>query len=445
MGRVSARTATRLAWSLWAACVVLITLALLLDFATPESFLFRRGERPDPALAVLMGLLSLAYPTVGALIASRLPTNPIGWLFCGAGLLYEMQRFCIAYADYTLIERLEWPGGESVAWFSTWVGLAGPVLAGVLLMLMFPNGRLPSRRWLTVAWVAVFGAALTALGDAFTPGMLRTHSFVGNPFGVLGVIGGRFPAFQVFSASIVLGTTLLLMSALAALFSLILRLHRGRGDERQQLKWFLFAAVPATVCVSVALIDVVLHHLNTYFLLFENSPDYAGPWSWEFVIFVNYLGVYSALAVPVFTYIAILRYRLYDVDLLINRTLVYGSLSACVVGIYVLAVVALGALFQAQGNFAISLLATGLVAMLFQPLRSRLQRGVNRLIYGERDDPYAVISRLGRRLEATAHPRERAAHDRRDDRRGSEATLRGHPPQRRRGVQDRRGLRVTQR
>ena len=117
-----------------------------------------------------------------------------------------------------------------------------------------------------------------------------------------------------------------------------------------------------------------------------------------------YVAVFALLFVPVFTYIAILRYRLYDIDVVINRTLVYGALSACVVGIYVLAVVALGALFQAQGNLAVSLLATGLVAVLFQPLRSRLQRGVNRLMYGERDDPYAVISRLGRRLEATLAP-----------------------------------------
>jgi signal transduction histidine kinase len=384
--------------------VVLITLALLLDFATPGSILFRTGERPDPVLAVLMGLLSLAYPTVGALIASRLPTNPIGWIFCGAGLLYETQRFCISYADYALLRSSTLPWGESVAWFSTWVGLAGPVLAGVFLMLLFPNGRLPSRRWRTVAWVAVFGAALAALGDAFTPGLLRTHSFVENPFGGVGVIGGRFPAYQVFSASILLGMTLLLMSTLAALFSLILRLHRAQGDERQQLKWFLYAAVPATVCVSVALVDVVLHHLNTYFLLFKNSPNYTGPWSWEFLIFISYLGVYAALAVPVFTYIAILRYRLYDVDLLINRTLAYGSLTACVVGIYVLAVGGLGALLQARGGLLVSLLAAGLVAVLFAPLRDRLQRGVNRLMYGERDDPYGVLSGLGQRLESTLAP-----------------------------------------
>ena len=174
--------------------------------------------------------------------------------------------------------------------------------------------------------------------------------------------------------------------------------------QRQQLKWFLFAAVPATACVSVALVDVVLHHLNSYFLLFENSPYWTGIWSWQFLVFVSYLGVYSALAVPVFTCVAILRYRLYDIDIIINRTLVYGTLTACIVGIYVLAVGGLGVLFEARGNLAVSLLATGVVAVLFQPLRGRLQRAVNRLMYGERDDPYAVISRLGKRLEATLAP-----------------------------------------
>src|SRR4028118_2030681 len=119
---------------------------------------------------------------------------------------------------------------------------------------------------------------------------------------------------------------------------------------------------------------------------------------------ILYVAVFALLVVPVFTYIAIVRHHLYDIDVVINRTLVYGALTSCVVGIYVLAIVALGALFQAQGNLGVSLLATGLVALLFQPLRGRLQRGVNRLMYGERDDPYAVTSRLGRRLEATITP-----------------------------------------
>jgi signal transduction histidine kinase len=119
---------------------------------------------------------------------------------------------------------------------------------------------------------------------------------------------------------------------------------------------------------------------------------------------VLYAAVFSLLFVPVFTYIAILRHRLYDIDVVINRTLVYGALTACVVAIYVLVVGGVGAIFQARGNLGVSLLATGTVALLFQPLRSRLQRGVNRLMYGERDDPHAVVSRLGRRLEATLAP-----------------------------------------
>jgi signal transduction histidine kinase len=153
--------------------------------------------------------------------------------------------------------------------------------------------------------------------------------------------------------------------------------------------------VPTSLCFSFVLLTYVIFDFT--YLVFGTPLAPFG--ENEDVIF--YVGLFGLLFVPVFTYIAILRYHLYDIDLLINRTLVYGSLSACVAGIYVLAVVALGALFQAQGNLAISLLATGVVAVLFQPLRSRLQRSVNRLMYGERDDPYAVISRLGRRLETT--------------------------------------------
>jgi signal transduction histidine kinase len=378
--------------------VVLIALALLLDFLTDDVPL-----PPDARLSlgftVPIGVLSLAFPTVGALIASRLPTNPIGWIFCGVGLLYAMQRFALVYADYALVENFALPGGEYVAWFSSWVVLAALTLA-VFLMLLFPDGRLLSRRWRIVAWAAIFGAALSALGIAFMPGqLLLNHNYVENPFGVVGVIGG-FTTYEFFTVSIVLGETLLLTSNLAALFSLILRLRRARGDERQQLKWFLYAAVPATVCLSLIISHLIVYYFATNFLF--QTVNWLP--SWPVVNAVNYVGVFALLIVPAFTYIAILRHRLYDIDVVVNRTLVYGALTACIVGIYVLAVGALGALFQARGNLAVSLLATGLVAVLFQPLRSRLQRGVNRLMYGERDDPYAVISRLGRRLEAAIAP-----------------------------------------
>jgi signal transduction histidine kinase len=132
--------------------------------------------------------------------------------------------------------------------------------------------------------------------------------------------------------------------------------------------------------------------------LFEEDSKYA--------LFdaTSYVPAFALLVLAVFTCVAILRYKLYDIDVLINRTLVFGALSACVVGIYVLAVVGFGALFHARGNLGVSLIATGVVAVLFQPLRGRLQRGINRLMYGERDDPHAVTSRLGRRLEATLAP-----------------------------------------
>ena len=398
--RISIRTATRLAWSLWAVCVVLIALALLLDFVTNEEVVpFKPGERLGPGLAVLTGVLSVAYPAVGALIASRLPSNLIGWIFCGVGLLHAVRRFTEAYADHALLENFALPWGKYVAWSSTVVDPVAHLLGGVLLMLLFPDGWLPSRRWRIVAWTAAFGAASTALGLAFMPGQLFTHFYAENPFGVVGVIGGGFTTYDLLPALALVGMTLLLTSSIAALFSLIVRLRRARGDERQQLKWFLYAAVPGTVCLNVLLLGTMLY-INALYVL--QDSEYIPPWS----AFTGprYVALFALLVLPVCTYIAILRYHLYDIDVLINRTLVYGALSTCVVGIYVLAVGGLGALFQARGNLAVSLLATGLVAILFQPLRSRLQRGVNRLMYGERDDPYAVISRLGRRLEATLAP-----------------------------------------
>src|SRR5215208_3164652 len=391
--RIRARTATRLAWSLWVVCVALISLALLLQFITHDIMLNWPQERLGPGLAVLTGVLSLTFPTVGALIVARLPTNPVGWIFSTVGLLYALRRFTLAYADYALTANFTMPWGEYVAWISTWVGFAGPILAGVILMLVFPDGRLPSRRWRIVMWTAVLGAALRVLADAFTPGPLRTHLYVENPFGVSAAIGGGFTTYDLFAASTVLGTTLLLLSSIAALVSLIVRLRRTRGDERQQLKWFLFAAVPATVCLNLILFHSMV---DAYTMNFTSNEVWILPWvNFDYIL---YVAVFALLVVPVCTYIAILRYHLYAIDVVINRTLVYGALTACVVGVYVLAVGSLGTLFQ-RGNLVISLLATGLVAVLFQPLRSRLQRGVNRMMYGERDDPYAVISRLGRRME----------------------------------------------
>jgi hypothetical protein len=369
VGGMSRRTAAWLAWSLWVVCAVLIALALSLDFLTAYDPLLYQ-ETLGPGLAVLAGVLSLAYPAVGALIASRLPTNPIGWIFCGVGLLYAVRRLAEAYADYALLENFALPWGEYVAWFTTWIGFAWPVLAGVLLTLLFPRGRLPSRRWRIVAWTAILGAALTALGDAFTPGQLRTHPYVENPFGVVGVISGGLTTYEFFAASLVFGTMLLLASSFAALCSLIVRLRRGRGDERQQIKWFLYAAVPAIVSLSPALLDAMLLHFTSNFLLFNAAYNYNVIVSWDFLIYSTYGAVFAALVVPVFTYIAILKYRLYDIDVVINRTLVYGSLTAMLVVLYFGGIVVLQRVFvllTGQQSTLAVVASTLLIAALFSP------------------------------------------------------------------------------
>jgi len=408
---LNTRSAVRLAWSLWVACVALLALALLLDFLRTEDILSypwqtRRNDRSlYPGYAVLTGMVSLVYPTIGALIVSRLPKNPVGWIFCGVGLLYQLHHFALAYSNYGLAENLSLPWSEYAAWFSLWVEFAGLILVGVFLTLLFPDGRLLSRRWWIVAWAAVLGAALAALADGFYPGRLATHGYIENPLGVMGVVGHGLTTYGSLGASKILASALLLVSTLAALVSPLVRLLRASGDARQQLKWFLYAAVPAALGLAAFLIEVMISNytINSMFNMmgtFHTLPfdDYAVFYA------TSYVPAFALLILAVFTCVAILRYRLYDIDLLINRTLVYGALSACVVGIYVLAVVGLGVLFQARGNLGVSLIATGVVAVLFQPLRGRLQRGINRLMYGERDDPHAVTSRLGRRLEATLAP-----------------------------------------
>jgi signal transduction histidine kinase len=308
-------------------------------------------------------------------------------------LLYGIKRSTEAYSDYTVYGNPALPWGE-IGFFSSLLDFSGQALAGVFLMLLFPAGRLPSRRWRIVVWAALCGATLTALSETFTP-------YADNPFGVVGVIGGVLTTYELFAAFYCFGMALLLASTIAALLSLIIRLRRARANERQQLKWFLYAAAPAAIGLSASLLILIVDRFTTDFLLNTIHLFASTPMT---LAYVHYVSIFALLLLPICTYIAILRYRLYDIDRLINRTLVYGALTTCIIGIYVLAVGGLGALFQAQGNLGVSLLVTGLVALLFQPLRGRLQRDVNRLMYGERDDPYAVTSRLGRRLEATITP-----------------------------------------
>ena len=412
----SAHPAGRLAWTLWGVCAALILSGLLLGAVTPGFMI--PPERPGPVLATFTALLSLACPTVGALIASRLPANPIGWLFCGMGLLYGARRLAAAYADHALLARPYLPGGEYAAWASTWLGFPALVGAGVFLALLFPAGRLGSRPRRVIAWAAAGGATLVCLADAMRPGPLTAYYYANNPLGA-SQTGWLAWVVEVSGST---GGVLLSAACAASAVSLVFRLREAMEDERLRLGWFAYAAVPALLGASVMILDRAVRGFSLLFLDAPFRPvlrlaaelgvlvreDRAlGPLA-ELRLEANFelLAVLTLFTVPVFTGVAVLRYHLYDIDLVINRTLLYGALSVVVVALYVGLVASFGALFQAglRSNLLVSLVATGLIAALFQPLRARLQRGVDRLMYGQRRDPYEALSRLGERLEATLAP-----------------------------------------
>jgi signal transduction histidine kinase len=377
---MSIRVTSWIAWSLCLLCVALTVaspiLALLNGRTLGEIFMALGG----PPIAT-RATLTVSFSVVGALIASRRPENPIGWIFLAVGLFYGLLTAGEQYAIYVLLTNPgSLPLGAEASWLMQWIWAPGLGLILVFLPLLFPSGHPPSGRWRWVAWLGGLSIGLICVPASIVLWPDRGPALVG-PEGA----AEEGTSHALFVVVDLVALPMMLLAGIGAMTSVLVRFRRSRGDERQQIKWFAAAAVLTVVFITVA----------------ELLPSAeSGP-----------PGVITALAsllvlqcIPVATGSAILRYRLYDIDLLINRTLVYSALSAIVVGLYVLIVGSLGALLQVQGSLFASLLATGLVAVIFAPLRDRLQRAVNRLMYGHRDDPYMVLSGLGERLEATLAP-----------------------------------------
>src|SRR5215207_1945629 len=361
---MSARSAAWLAWSVCAFSVALTLLYALLKFLTP----------PIPArelglgYAVFFTIGLLLYPTVGALIASRRPHNPIGWIFCGIGFLGAAQSFAVAYGDYSLVVRHGALAGVKImAWLSSWISDPVDLIGAALLFLLFPNGRLLSSLWRPVMWMALGAGATLFVVDAFIPGPLYTFPSITNPVGIGGAVG------DILGMLDTIGLVVLLIALLASAVSLILRLLRARGIERQQLKWFVYAATLATI-------GVVVSYAGAYVFALDR---------------VNAIGALAAqlapTALPVVTGIAILRYRLYEIDRIINRTLVYGSLTTILAVIYFGGVTATQALFHTlTGHEQLSQLvvvaSTLVIAALFNPLRRRIQSFIDRSFYRRKYD-----------------------------------------------------------
>ncbi len=328
---MSKRTAFWLAWFTWVLYVVIAIVTLLFDRNAPSEWLSD----------IFNALVLLAFATVGALIASRRPQNPIGWIFCISTLLWALGVFMLEYAVYALLTVPgSLPAGALMGVFGGWARGMGWFLMLTFLLLLFPNGHLPSSRWRPLARLIVGLLAAFTITSLLAPYSSDTRlATVHNPIG----IPGASDLFDLLTTLISLG---LLATVIPCIVAVVLRFRRARGDERQQLKWFAYG----TTLSILMLIAIVI-------LVFSNN---GAPDTFFFL---------AVVCIPISAGIA-----------------------------------NLGALFRTGSNLLISLIATGLVAVLFQPLRALLQRSVNRLLYGQRDEPHTVITGLSQRLEATLVP-----------------------------------------
>ena len=323
-------------------------------------------------------LLFVAFATVGALVASRWPKNAIGWIFWWLGFSFLLVGASEEYALYALVtEAGSLPGAEGMLWLTTLFG--GPIVFTVfaLVFLLFPDGRLPSHRWRPVVWIDLVAVACI-VAWAFGPGTLENLGLVrvSNPFGIEG-------AAALLGTLGWVGLFVTLAVTVAGGVSLVVRFRGARGVERQQIKWLAFSGIVFCAVFAAA----------PFLWSLPESP--ATAWIWP-VLFLA-----GASTVPVAVGIAILRHRLYDIDLIINRALVYGSLTVTLALMYLGSVVALQLGFRtiSGGTSQLAVVASTLaIAALFNPLRRRVQASVDRRFYRRKYDAAKTLDAFSVRL-----------------------------------------------
>lgn len=365
----------RLAWSLWVLTVALMAGTVVFTVLYPLS----RDAVSNAVNFAIAILFVVTFQTVGALIASRRPENPIGWVFCGMGLALVVAVLTGNYAQYGLvIEPGALPAAETAAWVGNWIWLVALSPLGFFLLL-FPDGHPPSPRW---RWVARLQAAALVgwvVSQAFVPGPLLNAGYesLENPYGIE-ALGGILRLAGGVSGFLLLATVL------ASAFSIVVRFVRSRGDERRQIKWVAYAG--GLVMFFVALQLVVETALPETDLLVE---------------VLNLSLVVALTTVPLAAGVAILRHRLYDIDLIINRTLVYGLLSASLALVYFGSVGALQYAFRSLTGSSSQLVvvaSTLAIAALFNPLRRRIQEFIDRGFYRQKYDARRTLEEFGVRL-----------------------------------------------
>ncbi|HEX6710550.1 MAG TPA: hypothetical protein VF068_09460 [Rubrobacter sp.] len=366
-GEMGTRAAPWLAWSLVTLSVVLLVGGIAFALMSRSSVPARPGYG-----SVTLPVLALAFSVVGAIIASRQPRNAIGWLFGGVGVTIALNSFAGDYAEFWLASGFgKGVLVETAAWFASWSWTILVFVPTTFLLLLFPDGRLPSPRWRPVAWCAALGVISFVAANALGPGPLEDFPQITNPYGVDSPILG---------AVAIAGGILASASMVASAVSLIVRMRRAGRTERQQIKWIAYGGALAVGAFFVGGVIYI--------------------WSGDAAIAVISLGL---LGVPIFTGVAIARYRLYEIDIVINRTLVYGALTAALVAVYFGGVVTLQALLRAltgqdqlpQLAIVVSTLA---IAALFDPLRRRIQSFIDRRFYRRKYDAAKMLAAFSSRL-----------------------------------------------
>jgi len=349
---------SRLAWISFAVAAALGAAALVFlalswrEPVAPGSFGFR-------GFALLFVVV---FGVVGVLIASRRPENPIGWLFLASAVLSGVQELAQDYA-YFAYARGGLPFGAFAAWIPAWIWLPGTGML-IFALLLFPSGHLLSSAWRWVLWLAIVGAALGTVALALQPGPLENFAYLNNPFGIGTGVSRQLGGVGLLPYGIAFA---------AAAVSLVIRYRRSTGDERAQLKWL---AVSGLVLAFVLIVSLLANVVTT-------SPT---TYLW---ISVAVIGAF--FSVPVATGIAILKYRLYDIDVVLKKTVVFAIVVVVLTGIY-LAAIALTA-----GG----LIGGLLIAFTFRPVRNGARRVADRLVYGKRATPYEVLADFGGKIGDT--------------------------------------------
>ena len=365
---MSGQRARQLAWGTFAVSVVLCAATGVL-IGLAWSIPIQPNEFGFKGYAILF---SLVVGGLGVVLADRRPSNPIGWIFCALGVLAGIIAVTTEYARWALIDEVgRPPGGLWAAWLQEWDWI--PLIVGLgAVGWIFPEGRFLSRGWKTAMLITCALAVIPVTLNALVP-RLTIFSGFDNP---IGLDESWVPG--AVNASIGLILPVVFGGATAA----TVRYRRSRGDERLQIKWLLLAV--STVVVVIAYYGI---------LLTTGADTNHGLSLWA-----QYVGIASFLAVPISIALGVLKYRLYEIDVVINKAVVYGAIAAFITGVYLLVVIAAGSLTGYAYNPVLSAIAAAVAAVTFQPVRRRAQHVANRLVYGRRATPYEVLAGFSERL-----------------------------------------------